>query len=455
MKRSGNRNSKSLSRALAVLSAAVCLGAFASCGKRGDEGAAQVYRIPWTETGGDVHLQDVEIRTLTNPERFEGSTARILVEPSDGGGRLSGEAPVGRFIRTKSGVMVPTDYVTMQAVAAYAHQERLHDLDVRAGADALISWPLSLGIEVRVSGPGGLLTNNAIYDARLNSLLLVPYTEGDLPMSFSPGILGHEHFHFIFQSVVMSRVKDQGLQTSCTGAAPATATPEPAPIKSKIIVVEDPDSDRRTQQMATAKAMPASVYNSYVLRGMNEGFADFWGWLYSRDEFFLAKSLPGESDRRRLDWGPGRLPTEELIRSQLVDVEHPDKIMGDAGRAQNAYILGSQYARFLRQTVADLVRENGTSEDEAALMVARALIQSLPSIATTIAASYETEFLSPNAIVKPLLLALPKISRGVCARIGSFHAPESGFEKPRACDVFKDEKPIAKPSPSPKAQGGV
>ncbi len=466
MKLSSSRDVKCL---IALLLAAVALN-LASCGKAGDRFSSQTYRIPWPNDVGDVSLQNVEIRTLTNPEHFEGSTARILVEPSDGGGRLSGERPVGHFVRTSAGPIIPADFITMQAITAYAHQERLHDLDQKAGAADYLSWPLSLGIEVHVLSSSGPITNNAIYDAKLNSLLLVPYTEGDLPMALSPGILGHEHFHFIFQNIVMSRVKDVGTQTTCSGAAPASPPAEKKDVPSGPVAAKKPipdfiyvagsspcsrllDDQQALTCHQTAQGISKRVFNAFLLRAMNEGFADFWGWLYSHDEFFIAKSLPSEMNSRRLDWGSGRLPTEQLNRENLVDLDHPEKVLGEDGRTHSAYVLGSQYARFLRQSVADLVKETGVSEADAGLAIARALIQSLPALSDLVAANYETEFFSPNMMLKPLILNLPKVSSGFCSHLNHFHARETSYEKPRGCEAFKEDAETTsgfagRPSPS-------
>jgi hypothetical protein len=418
--------------------------AVSSCGRSGDRFDSRTYRIPWPDEAGDLRLQDVEIRTMNDPKHFSGDAARVLVEPGDGGSQLAGSEPQGRYVRTRSGVLIPADFVTMQAVTAYAHTERLRDLDESVGAGGVLSWPLSLGVEVRVMSYGQRATNNAIYDAKLDSLLLVPYDQGGLPIALNPGVLAHEHFHFLFQRLVMSHVRDTTTQTSCSaGMVPD----EHVPTLAESFGEGEGFVAGLDRVAKTASAIPARVYNAYVLRGLNEGFADFYGWVYSNDDSFLAKSLPEQDLMRRLDSDSGRLPSERLLRRLLVDNFQPEKILPEPTRARNAYALGSIYARYLRHLVDDLV-SSGRALEDARLIVARAMIATLPEIGARMETSYETEFLSPNFVISHLLAHLPPVTSAVCASLDEVHAPEDSYEKPAACRVY-EVTPAVTPTPTP------
>lgn len=397
----------------------------ASCGR--PNSSSDVYRLPWPDESGEIALRDVRISTLSDPQHFSGSAARILVEPGDGGTTIVGAKPVGRFERSASGVMIPSDWFTMEATTTYAHIEKLRAIDERAGAGSALSYPLSVGVETSVTSYGQSSTNNALYDPKLNSLLIVPYNEGDLPIDLNPGILAHEHFHFIFQRIVLSRVKDDGLQTSCQGATVDAA------------VTAQPETSKTTDEKiaATAKAMPPHVYNAYVLRAMNEGFADFYGWLYSNDDSFVSKSLPSQYFARTLSVESGRIDNEGLIRTHLVDYFHPDQILPDAARAHNAYTIGTVYARFLRR-IAQELEDAGTAPDEARFVVARALISSLSTVADAAATQYETAFLSPNVFLSSFVSGLPSLSKAMCTSIDEFHADDATYSRPAACAADPD-----------------
>lgn len=408
-----------------------------SCARPGSHLSSNIYRLPWPSSAGEFSLQDVEVSTLSDPEHFSGSSARVLVEPGDGGSTLAGSPPRGRFVRTSSGVLVPADYVTMQAVTAYAHVERLRAVDASVGADGVLSYPLSLGVEVHVMSDGQAASNNAVYDSKLDSLLLVPYDQGGLPIALNGGVLAHEHFHFLFQKLVLSHVHDTSSQTSCSGAVPekvAATFPDSSSEEGSGLRNNDDLVEK------TARGIPPRTYNAYVLRGMNEGFADFYGWLYSSDDSFLAKSLVDQDYMRRLDSPSGRLPSENLIRRLLVDNFHPAAILPEVVRAHNAYSLGSIYARYLRQLVNDLVASGRTIAD-ARVLVARALIASLPEIGAQLDSTYENGFLSPNFALSRLLTHLPPLTREVCASLEDVHAADSAYVRPSACDAFQPPEP--------------
>ncbi|RYZ76462.1 MAG: hypothetical protein EOP05_04950 [Proteobacteria bacterium] len=380
-----------------ALALSVCAGA---CSAENDRFQGDVYRIPWPDSDGVMAIRPIEIKTLNKPEAFEGSAAKILVEPSEGGGKLVAEKPRGRFIRASDGAIIPADFMSLQAVTAYAHQERLMEFDRTSGVDQFLQWPLTIGLQVKVVDRGNLINNNAIYDGKLDALLLVPYTASQLPIAFNGGILGHEHFHFVFQKAVLNRLGVQNTQgtlldgnhTCAHGIAagiaadtqdhPEESKPdENAPNSENGIDIED-----ETAIEAAADEIPPQIYNSFVLRSLNEGLADFWGWAYSNDNSFVGRSLPSEDRVRRLDLTPGRLSDTKALRESLVDLRRADKIIREDYRIGRAYLLGTQYARFLRQMVDSLV-EQGQSLPAAKLAVAQAV--SMASIGTNV--NYEMD----------------------------------------------------------------
>lgn len=447
MKCSSAQISKTLT-AFAMVLTVVFVGA--ACSKSGSMFDGARYRVPVTDSEGQVSLQTIELKTFTNPREFSGEAARILVQPTESGGKLSAEKPVGRYVRATDGTIIPADYITLQAVAAYAHQERLREMDLAAGLEDLLNWPLSVGLEVKVLDRGESVENNAIFDGRLDALLIVPYSQGRLPIAFNGGILAHEHFHFIFQKAVLDPLKQTSSHACSAGVAPyhrfedhifdagqqpaggSTSTPTP-----------------QTQNVleAAGQQIPPDVYNTFVLRGLNEGLADFWGWIYSGDSSFISRSLPFEDLLRRMDSEPYRLRDEKALRESLVDVTRTDKIVREEVRVSRAYSLGTQYARFLKQTVETLKSENGMSDIDAKMTVARSIIASLPAISAQSQRIFNAGYLPPNFILKSLILNLPTLNQKACDAIERFRAPEENFEKLRGC-----ETPEPVPTATPESE---
>ena len=86
-------------------------------------------------------------------------------------------------------------------------------------------------------------------------MFFVPYAEEQLPIPMNGGIIAHEHFHSYFSYGVLKKLGSQKI---------------------------DPLQD-------------------YLLKSLNEGIADMWGWIYTGDPDFISMSLPAVGGLRKLD----------------------------------------------------------------------------------------------------------------------------------------------------------
>ena len=98
------------------------------------------------------------------------------------------------------------------------------------------------------------------------------------------GVIAHEFFHSIFFKKVLGKLR-----------------------------AINSDSDRLTT------AGP-ELFNLTYVRGLNEGLADFWGWLYTKDQNFMRFSFAGSNEGRSLDLKPdeiGEFENQNEIRDFL------------------------------------------------------------------------------------------------------------------------------------------
>lgn len=385
-----------------------------------DRSSGRQYQILWPSTDGRYELQRVAIGSFTEPDRLSGEVASLLVEPTLGANGLEGDRPVGRFIESKDGTLIPSDFITHQGTVVYAHMERLRrlDRDLGVGGDSFI-WPARIGLRANVADADGIMQNNAIYDGVLNALILVPYTDGGLPLTFNGGVLAHEHFHAIFQHYVLSRLgtRWQGLEApkSTDESSDRAETPSRQGLVAPHVCGLDEGSPeilrvtrvfRSRQEMdergdKLAREVTKLEYNRFLVRGLNEGLADFWGWLYSGDAAFVGRSLRVAGEVRDLSQDMATLPSRETIRSSLR------RLTSARTRSSLAYTFGSHYARFLRRLALDRQASSGSGDEFVARMeVAKALVEALPTIADAFEAGFETEFISPEVALKPLLSAM-------------------------------------------------
>lgn len=437
----------------ALLGLMALVSGLVSCSSNSNPYASRTYRIPWQDgPTGKYTLQEIEIKTLADPEGFKGSTATIWIEPTDRGGKVAGERPIGRFIRGSDGVIVPADLVSLLATTSYAHFEKLREMDTAVGADKFVKWPLTIGLQAHMFERGRPMTSNAIYDGRFDALFIVPYTESALPIAMNAGILAHEHFHSLFQNMVLGPMKEKSVvvgkpgieHAGCHGGAHIFGVTKAA----ENLEQEDGGSlsieEENELREQAANEIPKPVYNAFVLRGLNEGLADFWGWVYSGDVSFVGRSLPSQDRSRRIDAHPGQLATELRVRRSLVDLDRNDKMIPEEHRVKMSYMLGTQYARFLREIAVEMA--DGQEPDFVTRMtLARAVLQSIPMIAENSAKVYDSDYISTDFILKPLILNLPRVTDGICVRVRKFIPVENGFQVPAACA----KTPVNAGAPSP------
>lgn len=391
----------------------------------------EVYRLLWPSASGDYSFQDVSLSTFREPDSLRGDVAEILVDPKISGGTVIGEEPIGRWVRDGSR-RIPADFVTLQAAVIYAHLEKLAEIDANLGLAGAMNGRSRVGLLARVSEKPSapMITNNAIYDGTLDILFIVPYLTNrnqpvslQLPVSMNAGILGHEHFHRVFQSIISNPIHETGRTGSATGRSLEALHELPGcSWQNENSIVLNQDAAITTlpsvpvNQTAAAfepvQIVPRKVFNQTLLRGINEGYADFWGWAYSRDEDFVARSVGASEDAlRRIDKPASSIPLKATLRGSLItDVGGIPTLKSERGQVAAAYRFGTEYARILRGFTEVLIRDAKQDRDQAIASVRQALASSLRELSSEIAEKWGREELDPELLLKPTLVKLLRMS---------------------------------------------
>jgi hypothetical protein len=374
-----------------------------------EDKAPTIYRLPWLDASGTYSIQDISLTTFHEPDKLRGAAGEVVVDPRVNGDSIEANEPIGRWVRDGS-VMRPADFVTQQAATLYAHLEKLSEIDTATGVASKLNGISRIGMLVRISESTSspMILNNAVYDGRLDALFIVPYAGDLLPISQNAGIIGHEHFHRVFQAIVLSSIREK----ERTKAVPYRVGYE-APCAGG--VVDKLAGDREPDATGWGGGLvPIHIMNRALLRGVNEGFADFWGWAYSRDEEFVARSLGIREDaERRLDKLAGALPQKMGFRKSLTTLDKQGKptLKSEDSRIAASYRIGTEYARVLRGVVEALVSSGGFTRIAATEKVRLALAQSLVTLSTEVAAGWVREELDPELMMKPFFTKLIRMSQ--------------------------------------------
>jgi hypothetical protein len=394
------------------------------------DGALQV-KVPLFGTDGNYALQVVELLSLGDLVELKGWAAKFLLAPTQVGRELQGYQPKIRTIKSAGGVHIATDELSLQLLTVYYHMENLGLLDEMVGVKDLNSWPRTVAVNVNYvakDGNGQRAENNALYSGELDALLFVPYTEGSLAIMANGGIIGHEHFHSLFHKIFAKPLGAKYPRTQTTlhqeeGIKAAFGFSPPSPgIK---------DGEFEISRSARLTGMVSrDDYHSYLLRGLNEGLADFWGWLYSGDIDFVGHSLPQLSAQRKLT-GAEKVPDEACFtRSLTYSSENGDDYPGPVSKA---YKYGSSLARNLQAFAVNYQKKRELSNLQMRKEIGTALLKALNDLRENFSGLGEEETLGTTQILVLLSKNLTTLSQEEMAFLNPAPNPDLKDRKADSC----------------------
>lgn len=383
-------------------------------------------KIPvYSESRNKYELQEVELTTVENLSQLRGSAAQFVMSPGLDGKQLVGQAPTIHTMKSKSGVFIATDSFSLQLLSVYASFERQAKFDNSVGIGSLLSWPRTVGVEVQTPSSKNsdqIDTDNARYSGELDAFLFVPYSRDDLPLMANQGVISHEHFHSIFQRLVVEPITlaekqkaqaQQGL-VSKTASLSEVSYWFPHELSSLLQIFslrQDPVAvkpvavSRERMTIASAPASSGSdgaearaFYHQVLMRGVNEGLADTWAWINTGDPRFVERSLRTETCRN-LSKLCDRIGVKEYssYKSEKIS-ETLQATYVTGGGVREAYIYGTVVATNLIKSAQALQQSHGLSKEVARQRLAKALVTSLTRLSAEYNSLSSTDLLHPYKI---------------------------------------------------------
>ncbi|BEV69679.1 hypothetical protein Bb109J_c3099 [Bdellovibrio bacteriovorus] len=399
------------SRITAAILVASTLSACAPQSESADQSGNVRVLAPQSNSKAGYSLQTVELLGIEDLQTVTGKFVRFFLSPRITNNTLHGRPAVARFIKNKQGDFIPANEMTQQLVTIYAHTQKLALLDEELGAGGVNQWPRDVGVGVRVKGSSG--ANNAFYDGTTDSMLVVPYTQSGLAIAINAGILAHEHFHSLFFKLVLKDVVDED-----TGVHSRESFMEDA-----AIVQEDLSGRGRREKPVLIgdeldEATLLKFHRLTMMRGLNEGLADFWGWMYTGNPDFIAQSLPSQKRVRSLEvndlFGVQELPNKTVVRNNL-ELFHAS---GERAKFRDyvtgyAYTVGTQFSRMLKKFTDIYSKERGLEDLAARKEVAKIILKMLPSLKSDLAEKKDTYY-THDQFVQSLVKELGAMKKKEC-----------------------------------------
>lgn len=329
-----------------------------ACGpntKNNDQGTT--FLLPWAvKATEELSVQPVHIRTLRDPSKVEGPAAKVYIEAGLTAEGINGEVARPRYIKSGSHY-VPRDVKSGQALAIYAHYEKIQEIDRKLGIDHLLSWPR----QVTLGSSSFSATNNAMYLYGLDVTVVLYFKQNtfgahvaEKPLSLNRSILGHEHFHALFAHAFRDAMRI---------AYKARGHSEKVFKAERSEKYNDPFTDMDTE-----------TNNYFTMKAFDEGLADFFGYVYSGDPAEMSKSL-SHLEYRRLDQHGDKLWTQEQWKEAMNE---PFGLEFDLAckRRCRMYAQGVRYARNLYKISTQEKNVVNAREE-----LAKRIIRALPKVA--------------------------------------------------------------------------
>lgn len=343
-------------------------------------------RIP-VESQGQFKMESVVLEGVKDYTTLEGSAARFVLYPRMGESTISGARPNFKFSKGSKSQFQAMDDLSLQAAMIAYHFQEFKKMDAQLGLDGVLKYPRAVGLAIDKSLK---IVNNAFYDSKTDAFVFVPFTDSSLPLMANAGVLAHEHFHSLFNKLI-------GAEIRSTYTAAQIATDH---IHDGVFIGQPPE---REQKVAVAELSVAQreLYHQVVFRGINEGLADVWAWIYTGNPDFLALSLPREKEGRTLE-KPKNLElvfdSVEKIKLDILDTEADEPSPRAKYLNFVSYGLGTQLSRHLKVAASQLKVEKEISETESRRLLAKALLAALPELKGQFLSLKENEYLAPNAV---------------------------------------------------------
>lgn len=364
-----------------ILALTLLSGAFlTACGEKESTEATGTVKvqIPWQSEDHNYGLQMVTLEGVENLSRVSGQYAKFYLAPRVSGHNLRGVEPNAQFVKTEQG-FVPTNSVSLYMATIYAHLQKLAALDVEMGAGGVNKWPRSVGLGVQLSGG---MQNNAFYDGKTDSLLVVPYSDKNLPIAVNAGILAHEHFHSLFYRLVIEPLEKTSAASLLLNMPQAHEDNFAKLVKNEIA---DENAERKLE--TKSELTDHQLYHLILTRGVNEGLADFWAWVYTGDPDFISMSLPRAERTRTLRYPGVPLPTQDALMSDIYRLQ--SLAQSEQHLLTLGYSTGTRLSRVLKGYTEVYGRVQKKNSVEARKDVARMIIKALPEMRQSLTQSSE------------------------------------------------------------------
>jgi hypothetical protein len=364
------------------------------CQRVGEEknpkGSVKVAIPQYSETTQKYEMQVTELVSVQEFTELKGWAAQFILTPSQEGDKLTGLAPRIKTAKNKDGVYYALDSFSLELLTAYAAFEKLALFDDKIGVGTLLSWPRTVAVKTIIIDTQE--ENNARYSGTVDAYLFLPYSKDELPLVANHGVIAHEHFHALFNKLVIAPYLSSKNKSDKKSTANFWTPHDIVSLSKEFFGLAANVSKTENKNSADEN------YNNTIIRGINEGLADVWAWIVTGDPKFVQRSIKTEGCRNLLK--PCKTLQKKNVKSS--DVESITNIKkniknatDDRERLAYAYSLGSLVATEIASATLEIQNEKKISLSNAKINLATSLMKSLTLMNEELVAKKESELIEP------------------------------------------------------------
>ena len=234
--------------------------------------------IEYNFSTNKYELNKKPIYSLDEPRNLNSDVAKFFYK-IDSNLKLDHETTVTlNLIKTSDDLFVPKDLSSLKSLSSYKIYEDYYNSHNKLGILSYSVWPKKVVVDAVDEEIG---SNNAFHVPPNTSTFYLPFDPYNVPASLNPGVIAHEENHGLFYTQVVKY-----------------SIPEARYIEiSALLSINYREYYAKRLRALYGPNLNVVEYNHMLLRALDEGLADYSGFVFSNVPNFLTVTLGYESER--------------------------------------------------------------------------------------------------------------------------------------------------------------
>jgi len=395
-------------------------------GSPGDDAAFEALVVEYDFENNKYELIHENIYSLSKPRSLSSNVAKFFYKVNSNVDLDFEPAVHLNLIKTTDDLYVAKDISSLKSISSYKIYEDLYDMHKKLGILSYSVWPK----KVVVDGVDGAKTHNAFHAAWRTSTYYLPFDPNDVPASLNPGVIAHEETHGLFATqVIKSNISEDLFKVN--SALIKIIHKIEKPCVRELSCGDFLNRYKKTEEFARIKSLQIfsnqldmMEYNHTILRAIDEGFADFAGYVFTEVPNYLSATLGFEIERETFNRvvrsvvGPPLPSTVELraVVSKVKGEPLPTNITGSLRTyvdtiSRSSSLMGVSYnmagqvsslLNLLAQNIDHSLRPDHISKEE---YFFQSITKSLSKMNKVVSQKYTSEEISFNDFFTAILSA--------------------------------------------------